>query len=184
VGKPQRFEHVPEVRLEMVARQWQVSGVIRAMIAAHPYEEVAYDIVPTENASTQYGQGVIGTLERSVRLDGFLTHVKKRLHVRSLRYTADRATRIQRIAACGGSGSDLTGEAIRQGADAFVTADVKYHAFHEAAGRIALIDAGHYETEFPVVSAIVKKLKSAMKSMERRIPVHAAAISTNPITYV
>ncbi|HUI64227.1 MAG TPA: Nif3-like dinuclear metal center hexameric protein, partial [Bacteroidota bacterium] len=67
------------------------------------------------------------------------------------------------------------------GADAFVTADVRYHSFHEAAGRIALVDAGHFETEFPVVASVVRHLSRDEAVQRAGIAVRASAVSTNPV---
>ena len=77
----------------------------------------------------------------------------------------------------------MTAEAIRQGADAFITADVKYHGFHDATRRILLIDAGHYETERPVVDALTRRLREEFKKLRTPLRVHAARTSSNPIVY-
>lgn len=174
VGRPGRLEHVPEVRLEMIAPQWSVEDVIRAMRAAHPYEEVAFDVIPLENFSDRYGMGVVGTLPRAVPLSTFLASVKAVLGTGILRWCGSARARVRRIALCGGSGGRLLGSAIRACADVFVSADLKYHTFQEAAGRIALVDAGHYETEAPVVGAIVARLHDELHRRGDRIPVFAA----------
>ena len=184
VGKKGNFEQVQEVRLEMVADQWQVAGVVEAMKKSHPYEEVAYEVYPTENKSRDYGIGVVGTLKRSISLRTFLAALKRALRVSTVRCTGKLNTFVRSVAVCGGSGSDFLEEAISRGADVFVTADVKYHTFHQAAGRIALVDAGHYETELPVVRALVNRLKSELGKRRTEIPVFATKTSTNPIMYV
>jgi dinuclear metal center YbgI/SA1388 family protein len=184
VGKRGKLESIEEVRLEMIATQWQLPSIVRAMKGAHPYEEVAYDVYAVENKSTDYGMGIIGELERPVKLKPFLSRVKRALGASGLRCTGDPDKRIRRVAACGGSGSDLTEEAIAQHADVFITADVKYHSFHDAGDRIALIDAGHYETEHPVIQSVVNKLKQDLQHAGEQIPVHAAQTSTNPVHYV
>jgi putative NIF3 family GTP cyclohydrolase 1 type 2 len=88
---------------------------------------------------------------------------------------------VQKVALCGGSGSDLLPDAVRSGADVFVTADVRYHTYQEAEGTIALVDAGHYETEIPVVASVVARLRREIQSRGERIPVRAASQSTNPV---
>ena len=184
VGKRGELESVPEVKLEMIANQWQVPGIIGAMKKSHPYEEVAYDVYPLENTSNDYGMGIIGNLTRPMELGHFLRTVKKALGASGLRCTGDPRRKVLRVAACGGSGSDLTDEAIAQGADVFVTSDVKYHAFHNAKNRIALIDAGHYETEHLVIDSVVSRLKQELLTIDAQIPVYAARTSTNPVHYV
>lgn len=182
-GEKRKLEHVSEARLEMIANQWDVVNVVEAMRSAHPYEEVAYDVYPLENTSSEYGIGIIGTLERPMRLEPFLNLVKKRLHAKAIRRSMNPNNTIRRVAACGGSGAELADVAIAQGADAFITADVKYHDFHHATGKILLVDAGHYETEHLVVNAVVRKLKSDFEKMGNGVPIVATQISTNPIYY-
>ena len=184
VGRRETPERVAEIRLEMVVPRTSVDAVVRALIKAHPYEEVAYDIYPLENKTKRYGMGVIGNLRRPVRLEGFLKVVKRALGARMVRWTGDSRRMIRRVAACGGSGSRLISEAIRQKADAFVTADVKYHSFQEPGTAMALIDAGHFETEYPVIGAVVGRIREELQRRDERIPVYAAATRTNPVYYV
>jgi len=183
VGRKGLLERIPEVRLEMVAAEWRLERVIAAMIKAHPYEEPAYDVHALENWSGEHGMGVVGELPRSEPLAAFLARTKRSLKVQSLRWTGDPRSRIRKVAVCGGSGSELIDEAIRQGSDAFVTADIRYHSFHHAAGSIALVDAGHYETEYPVVPAIVRRLRKEFHRRGDRVAVQAATRSTNPVRY-
>jgi len=184
VGKRGVLEHASETRLEMIVPRWRVDDVIGALHRAHPYEEVAYDVYPLENRSRDHGMGIIGNLRRPVPLRDFLKDVKRRLGIPALRCTGNMRKQVRRIAACGGSGSELMDEAARRGADAFVTADVRYHSFHDLEAGMALVDAGHYETELPVVHAVVEHLRAACKARHAAVPVHAARISTNPIVYV
>jgi dinuclear metal center YbgI/SA1388 family protein len=184
VGRKGRLEHVQEVRLEMTAPSWNVDGVLRAMRRAHPYEEVACDVYPLENISNRFGMGVVGMLPRPARLSGFLAQVKRTLGTGALRWCGSPKVMVRKIAVCGGSGGDLLESAIRAGADLFLTADVKYHAFQEASGRIALVDAGHYETEAPVVGAIVAHLRREFRRRGDRTPVHPARRIDNPVRYV
>ena len=81
------------------------------------------------------------------------------------------------------AGGELVDSAIAQKADVFITADVRYHDFHHANGQIVLIDAGHFETEHPVVNAVVNKLNTELGKLRQKIPVLASQISTNPIYY-
>ncbi|RPH36553.1 Nif3-like dinuclear metal center hexameric protein, partial [bacterium] len=184
IGRRAVLEEVPEVRLEMMVQQWDVDRVIRAMIGAHPYEEVAYDVFGSESPVKSFGMGVIGTLPRAVHPAAFLRTIKKVLGVASMRCTPFHTNRVQRVAACGGSGADLLGEAVRQGADLFVTADVKYHAFHEALGETILVDAGHWETEFPVVRVLAARLDKEIRRQTSRLPIAVASTPTNPVRYV
>ncbi len=183
IGKKGVLEHTDEVRLEMVADEPDVQGIVQAMLRSHPYEEVAYDVYPLENPSPRCGMGVIGELPRPLSPESFTRQLMKRLNLRVIRATQSRPRRISKVAVCGGSGSDLIGEAIGRGAHAFVTADVKYHSFHEANDRILLIDAGHYETEWPVVLSLARRLKKEFSNKRVRPAVYTARTSSNPIVY-
>ncbi len=184
VGTAGSLESVPEVRLEMVAPSMTLAKVIAALKNNHPYEEVAYDVYPTENPDPDHGMGIIGTLEKAVTLKEFIAQVKKALSLPVVRCCGSLSGEVRRVAACGGSGADLLPEAIRQGADVFVTADVKYHSFHDAEGMIALLDAGHFETEFPVVHTLAGRLTQEFHERGEKISVHTVSTSTNPIQYV
>ncbi len=184
VGSRERLERAPEIRMEMIVPQWNVDGVLRAMTKAHPYEEPAYDIYPLENRFREFGMGVIGSLRQPVSLRTYLGRIKTALGTGTLRWTGNPRSMVRRVAACGGSGGDLLEAAVAGGADLFVSADLKYHRFHDAAGRIALVDAGHYETEIPVVRALVLRLREEFRGRRAPIPVFATARSTNPIHYV
>ncbi len=181
VGRKERLERVPEVRLEMVAPQWRVGQIIAALKGSHPYEEPAYDVYPIENTSNDFGMGIIGTLPRPVTVNNFLARIKRLLGAQVVRYAPGSKRTLKRIAACGGSGGDLLEEAIRQNADAFVTADVKYHTFAEARGRITLVDAGHFETEYPLVPTLARRLQSELRARGKRVRIFVARSSENPV---
>lgn len=183
IGTPEKLEQVAEVKLEMVMHEWDAPRVLQALRSAHPYEEVAYDVYPLANTSGGFGMGIIGMLDRPLRVPQFLRLVKQRLHAHTVRRTDGPVGVIRRVAACGGSGAELLDTALAREADAFITADVKYHDFHRAAGEILLIDAGHYETEHLVVDAVVRKLKKEFSQLGESVPVFACRQSTNPIKY-
>ena len=117
------------------------------MIAAHPYEEVAYDLYPLENVSGIAGMGMVGDLEDPMGEEVFLNFVKDRFGVSVIRHSALLGKPVKKVALCGGAGSFLLGKAIGSGADVFVTGDLKYHQFFDADGRIVVMDIGHFESE-------------------------------------
>lgn len=182
-GHSGRLERAVETRLEMTVSAWNLQTVVDAMIAAHPYEEVAYDVYDLVNASQSHGAGAIGTLSTALSLEKFLTHVRQRLHAPAIRYAGKSGRKIRRVAVCGGSGSDLLPVAIEQRADAFVTADVRFHKFHEADGQLVLIDAGHFETECHVVPEIVNYLKDQFALRKEKMKVMASRSSRNVVQY-
>ena len=145
-------EAVDEERVEVLVERWRLGAAVRAMQAAHPYEEVAYDVYAVENAHRTVGFGAVGDLDAPVGLDAFLATVSDRLDARALHVVGDADAVISRVAVLGGSGMKFLGAALAAGSDAFVTADVTYHLFSDALGpdgtpKIALIDAGHFQTE-------------------------------------
>ena len=183
IGKRGALERVGETKLEMSCPSWRVDAVVRAMKAAHPYDEVAFDVYVLENASRDHGMGAVGSLRRPLGLRAFLKMVSVRLGARALRYSGPSGARIRRVAVCGGSGSELLGDALRSGADAFVTADVRYHAFDEAPREIVLVDAGHFETERPAVGALASYLRGRPEVSGGRVAVIESKNSHNPVKY-
>ncbi len=182
-GKKQQGEQVDEIRVEMILKRRDMHKVLQALRQSHPYEEPAYDVYPLRNVSREYGMGAIGALPRKTSLDSFLETVKEQLGVKSVRFSHGSSRTVRRVAVCGGSGSQLLDAAIRNNADAFVTADVSYHTFHDAHGRITLVDAGHYETEQPVVPVLASRVKQHFKKRGNAIPVRIARASTNPMQH-
>ncbi|MBI3587220.1 MAG: Nif3-like dinuclear metal center hexameric protein [Ignavibacteriales bacterium] len=184
LGAKEKLETINEVRLEMVAPKARAQAIANAMKAAHPYEEAAYDIYPLENTNPNFGMGAIGSLKTRISLGLFLTSVKKALHAEGLRYTGNLSRQIQRVAVCGGSGSDLLSDAIKAKADVLVTADVRYHTFHSAENTIALVDAGHWETEHIILEPIAARLREAAKQSGDALKIVITKNSTNPIHFL
>jgi len=180
IGIQEKIERVEEIKIEVLVNSFDVSKVVAAMKQAHPYEEVAYDVYPLANSNVNYGMGVIGELTKELSEKEFLRHVLKVLQIKNLRYAKGLKTRIKKVAVCGGSGSDLLDAAIQSNADAFVTADVKYHTFQDAESEILLVDAGHFETEIPVLNELKKRVE---KSLTDKTKVYKYSGSTNPIVF-
>ncbi|HER08902.1 MAG TPA: Nif3-like dinuclear metal center hexameric protein [Bacteroides sp.] len=147
VGEKGKMHREPEIRVETILPDHLAGKVVEAMIRAHPYEEVAYDIYPLDNAYEKAGMGMVGSLEEPMEEAAFLNFVKDRFHAGVIRHSALLGRPVAKVALCGGSGSFLLGRAIASGADVFLTGDVKYHEFFRAEGRIVVMDIGHYESE-------------------------------------
>lgn len=182
VGSKGKFEKVKEVKLEVLVESWKLGVVLKAMISAHPYEEPAHDIYPLENYNVNFGAGAIGYVKNELSLSDTLALISQKLRARNLRYVKGKKQWIKKIAVCGGSGSDLIPDAIKNGADAFVTADIKYHTFHSAQNKILLIDAGHYETETPVLDEVQRRLKKLIGEKDK-IQILKFNGNTNPINF-
>ncbi len=146
-GEIDKFHLEKETRIETVFPAHLQKQIIRALLAAHPYEEVAYDIYRIENAYEMAGSGMVGELEQPMAENDFFQHVKEVFHCGIIRCSPLLNKPVKKIALCGGSGAFLAGAAMAAHADVFLTADVKYHQFFEADGRIVIADIGHYESE-------------------------------------
>jgi len=159
IGTAGQRELVDEVRLETVVPQRRLNRVLEKLVKAHPYEEVAYDLVPLANQLPGVGLGRIGRLKASQTLGGFAERVKKALDCQSVRLVGPPERTVDKVAVCGGSGAGLIQEARRQGADVLITGDVKYHEARLAEELdLALLDAGHFATERLAVGELAARL--------------------------
>ncbi len=180
VGEAGELHKEKEIRIETVVPEYFLRSVISAMIAVHPYEEVAYDVFPLANEQQNVGAGIIGELPRETDGKEFLRFIKQQLNAAYLRHTEMINKPVKKVAVCGGSGSFLIHQAYRAGADIYITADVKYHEFFNYKGKMIIVDAGHYETEQFAKELLYAKLKG-------KFPNFALQISntiTNPINFL
>lgn len=180
VGKKGELHYETEVRVETIFPEFLKGKVLSAMTAAHPYEEVAYDIYPLDNKFEKAGLGMIGTLENEMNSEKFLNDIKSRLELKVIKHTNATGKKIKKVAVCGGAGSFLIGKAKAMGADIFVTADLKYHEFFAADDDFILADVGHYESE-----KYTKELLNQL--IIEKFPTFAPTLSkvnTNPVKYL
>jgi dinuclear metal center YbgI/SA1388 family protein len=180
-GEKGRLERVNEVKLEVIVDSWKLGSVIKAIYKVHPYEEIAYDVIPLHNVNANYGAGAFGELEKPMPVDIFLEHVSKSLKAKGLKYSRGKNKQVKKVAVCGGSGIEYLDNAIAAGADAYITADVRYHSFQDAEDRILLVDAGHYETEVHVLNEVKRRLDGPAK--KAGIKVFKYSGSTNPVNF-
>ena len=167
-----------EDRVEVILPEYRLKAVLSAMLDAHPYEEVAYDIYPLKNSWANVGSGMVGQLENPVYTMDFLKTVKETFGG-VIRHTSLVKDQLQKIAWCGGSGSFLLQAARAAGADLYLTSDFKYHQFFDADKRIIIADIGHYENEQFTIPLIARLLREKFPSFA----VLLTAIETNPVNY-
>ncbi len=179
VGEKGALHHESEVRIETVFLNHLEPQIVSALNASHPYEEVAFELVPIKNTIKSIGSGIIGSLEEPMDEDAFLNRVKDAMECKTIRHTHCTGAKISKIALCGGSGAFLLKTAIAQGAEAFVTADFKYHQFFDADNRILVADIGHYESEHFTIDLIIDILNNNFPTFAVRL----SKINTNPINY-
>ncbi len=148
IGTVDRREIVQETRLEMLVEKSLLGHVLKSMLDAHPYEEVAYDVYPLVNESPNFGFGAIGELEEPRPITDFLAGIKVLLGIEHVKLSHLPDKKIKRVAVCAGSGVPFYKDALREGADIFLTGDVKHHDFRAAQqGPTILADATHIGTE-------------------------------------
>lgn len=183
-AKPFEGEHgirteLEEIRFEAILPSWKKADVMRALFQSHPYEEIAHNWQILENALSQFGSGAIGELEIPILLSDCLSMLKKEFNNQCVKYTEINKPLIQKIAVCGGSGQFLLGAAKAEGADVFVTSDVKYHEFFDAEKQLSFIDIGHFESEQFTIELIHDKITEKF----RTFAVHKTGVRTNPVLY-
>ncbi|HPH86725.1 MAG TPA: Nif3-like dinuclear metal center hexameric protein [Ferruginibacter sp.] len=179
-GRKGERHHEKEVKIEVVLPSWRSHAIVQAMISAHPYEEVAYDLFNLANYSLQTGSGLMGELPEALDEKILLESIMKIFNVKMLRHTRLLGKPVKKIAVCGGAGSFLTGAAIGAGADLYLTADVKYHEFFDADSRLLLVDIGHYESEQYSIDLLFDILREKFPNFA----VLKTGIDTNPVHYL
>lgn len=186
LGRIGALERAEESRLETVVPETRLRAVIGAMLAAHPYEEVAYDLYPLKNkAPGKVGLGRIGRLPDPKPLRVFAEQVGDALGLQALRLVGDSGRPISVVALCGGAAMSLLKRALEAGADVYITGDVKHHDALNALGQgIAVIDAGHHATEKIIVPAMAKYLAEKAALAGERLEILTSRINTDPFLNV
>ncbi len=179
IGQPGKTEEVQESRIEVIFPAYAQGAMMRALRQAHPYEEVAYYLHQLENENQEVGSGAIGLLPEALSETEWLTYLKNQMQLKVIRHTPLRNKTVQKVAICGGSGSFLLKDALRQQADVFVTGDFKYHEFFDAENRLVICDIGHYESE-----VFTKELLSEILTENfRNFATLLSKTDTNPVHY-
>ncbi|GAB2834223.1 Nif3-like dinuclear metal center hexameric protein [Ferruginibacter profundus] len=168
-----------EIKIEVIFPAWLEKPIYNALIQAHPYEEVAYDIISLENTSQVIGSGLIGKLPTPMAEVDFLKSIKEIFNISMVRHTALMGKEVQKVALCGGAGSFLIGAAIAAGADFYISSDIKYHEFFDANGRLVIADIGHYESEQFTTDLLFEVLTEKFPNFA----VLKTGLNTNPVQY-
>ena len=179
VGKQGERHTEEEIKIEVIFPAWLEKKIIIALLAAHPYEEVAYDIISLDNENQAIGSGLVGELATPLAEEAFLQLLKSRFGLSVIRHTALLGRPVQKIALCGGAGAFLADAARAAGADFYITSDIKYHEFFDAEDRLVIADIGHYESE-----QFTTELLFAI--LTQKFPTFAVlktGVKTNPVRY-
>ena len=172
-------EAVNETKIEVLVPVHLENQVLKALFDQHPYETVAYELIDLANVNQELGAGMIGDLEPGLDETAFLKLLIDKMECSCVRHSPLLSRPIRKVALCGGSGSFLLKDAIRAGADVFVTGDYKYHQFFDAEDQILIADIGHYESEQFTPQLLLGILA-------KKLPNFALLLSgtkTNPVNY-
>lgn len=162
---------------EAIIDEHNVSGLKNELKKNGLLEQSNFRIMDIASPSKNVGMGVVGFYrDQGLTQEDFLDVVANNLNARAIRYSGN-VDQIKKVAVCGGAGVSLTPKAIREGAQAFVTADVKYHDYFTDAEDFLLVDVGHYESEVPIVEALQNELSEAFEEIE----VYETGVITNPM---
>ena len=179
IGKKGKRENINELKMEFIFEEQYESRIIAAMKAAHKYEEVAYDIIPLGNYLSDKGSGLIGETAEHTDAATFLAAVQKTFNIPCIKHSPFTAKKIKKVAVCGGAGSFLLQKAIAEGADIFLTSDIKYHEFFDADGKIIFADIGHYESEQFTIDLLFDLLREKFPNFA----LLKTGVNTNPVQY-
>ncbi|MBV9989567.1 MAG: Nif3-like dinuclear metal center hexameric protein [Chitinophagaceae bacterium] len=178
-GEPGKRHEEKEIKMELILPAHARQAVVQALLAAHPYEEVAYDLVSLANDNQSVGSGLLGELPAETTENGFLQLLKASFGLELVRHTPLLGKKVRKIALCGGAGSFLTGKALAAGADFYVSADIKYHEFFDADQRLVIADIGHWESEQFTTELLLAYLQAKFPTFA----VLKSGVKTNPVHY-
>ncbi|MGO4913065.1 Nif3-like dinuclear metal center hexameric protein [Leeuwenhoekiella sp. W20_SRS_FM14] len=146
-GNRGEFQKENEIQLHVTFEARLESKILQTLFNAHSYEEVAYEVTTLDNINQNIGMGMLGELPEAMNALPFLQLVSKNFNAQGVRHSMLLDKPIKKVAVLGGSGSFAIDAAISSGADALITADLKYHQFYQAENKLILVDIGHYESE-------------------------------------
>lgn len=179
IGQRGEFMESVEIKVEVTFEKHLEETIVKALFDNHVYEEVAYEIYNLQNRHQNIGLGMVGELPDTMSEYDFLQFVKNTMKADGIRHSNVTGKDVKKVAVLGGSGSFAIKNALAAGADAYLTADLKYHQFYEAEGKMLLADIGHYESERYTAQYMNDFLTTAIKE----IPVLTSEADTNPVKY-
>lgn len=184
IGKQGTMERVNEIRIETIVPDNLRNKVVQAMLKAHPYEEVAYDLYPLDLKGRSFGLGRIGRLSEPVTLAALVDIVKEKLDVPHVRVVGDLNRTIKKAAVIGGSGGSFMNQVIFKGADVLVTGDIDYHTAQDAlAAGLTIIDPGH-NAEKIMKMKVAEWMDNKFKDNRYETRVVASKINTEPFRFI
>ncbi len=180
IGKKGKLHTENETFISVIYEKHKEKNILSALFNKHPYEEVAYDIVPLDNLNQEIGIGMIGELAEEKSELEFLSLLKETMNAKGIRHSKLVGKSIKKVAVLGGSGSFAINNAINAGADIYVTSDIKYHEFYKAENKLIIADIGHYESEQFTKNLLVDILTEKFLNFA----IILSNRNTNPIYYL
>ncbi len=169
-----------EVRIDTILPAYIKNRVIKALLAAHPYEEPAYDIYPLQNSWETVGSGVVGELPEATDERDFLLKIKDTFAAGCVRHTSLMGKKVKKVALCGGAGASFAGAALAAGADLYLTGEARYHDLFSYNGKMLVAYIGHYESE----QFTMEIFKEIISAAHPNIKVKTTEVNTNPVQYM
>lgn len=186
IGKANQPEVVEEARIEVIYPEAIEAQVLAEMLTHHPYEEPAFDILTLDNEPVKFGIGRVGMLAEPVAIEAFVQKVKSVFQLSGLRLVEPHdqpKQMIQRVAICGGSGGNFYPDAIKNGADVYITGDVYYHTAHDMqANGLTVIDPGH-NIERVCIPRFIEKMEQWKQEAGWEVEFIPSTTSTDPFQY-
>ncbi|KWX87919.1 hypothetical protein AMQ83_10095 [Paenibacillus riograndensis] len=184
LGEKGKLERAEEIRIETIVPQPIRNKVVQAMLKAHPYEEVAYDLYSMDLKGRSFGLGRVGKLKRQTTLGQLIGEVESGLEVDQVGVVGDLNRPIRKAAVLGGSGAKYYNSAIFNGADVLVTGDIDYHTAQDAfLAGITLIDPGHNAEKIMKVK-VAEWITAKLNEHKYQTAVHASKVNTEPFAFL
>lgn len=175
-GEVAKLSRAEESRLEVLLPESRVAPTLARLLAAHPYEEVAYDLYPLANQGLPLGFGRVGNWPGGLSWEETVNRVKEIFAVSGVRVWGRPPVSVSRVAVCGGSGGDLIGQAKAQGAQVFVTGEVRHHqAVPGPEEDFAIIEVGHFASEAVFMPAWAEQVAQCLRQQGLEMPVGVAS---------
>lgn len=179
IGEKGKLSVEDEVRIEVIFEAFKESAILKNLLASHPYEEVAFDVYPLDNVYYNIGSGMTGEFEKALSESEFLEKVKKVFNLKVVKHTPLLNRPVKKVAFCGGSGSFLMKNAINSLSDAYISADIKYHEYFDADGKILVVDTGHFENEQFTPEIFYDIFRKKFTTFAT----YLSKVNTNPVNY-
>lgn len=178
-GEIGKMETAAEELVSVIFESYKKQQIVSAMMSAHPYEEIAYQVFTVENENQYAGLGRFGDLPEPMPEPDFLNFVKDKFGLKFIRHSELTGKTIKRVGVLGGSGAGGISAAMAKRCDAYLTGDLKYHDFFRAEGSILLADIGHFESE----QFVTQQLFELLSEKFPKFAVLKSEKNTNPVNY-